>query len=60
MDDTRTRFAGKGIVKTSAASIKVVVDPTGEYWICDKNADLSSNDFRSAGCVAHSSVHLIK
>jgi len=60
MSEARPRFAGSGIVKTSARPIKVVVDSRGEYWICDKNADLQGSDFLGAGCVAHSQVHLVK
>jgi hypothetical protein len=60
MSETRPRFAGSGIAKTSARPVKVVVDSSGEYWICDKSADLQGSDFLGAGCVAHSHVHLVK
>jgi streptogramin lyase len=55
-----TRKIGNGIRKTSGRPIKVVVDPRGEYWICDKNVDLRGHDFRRAGCAPHSEVHLVK
>jgi streptogramin lyase len=51
---------GNGIRKNSARPIKVVVGPEGEYWICDKSADVQGSDFLSAGCAAHSEVHLVK
>jgi streptogramin lyase len=60
MSETRARSAGNGITKTSARPIKIVVDPQGEYWICDKDAEISGFDFAAAGCVAHSDVHLVK
>ncbi len=50
---------GRGIQKTSARPIKVVVDDAGEYWICDADAD-ATRDLASQGCVAHSDVHLVK
>jgi len=54
------RSVGNGIVKNSARPIKIVVGPLGEYWICDKDAEISGFDFASAGCAAHSEVHLVK
>lgn len=60
MSETRSRNVGSGIVKNSARPIKVVVGPDGEYFICDKDADISGFDFSGAGCTAHSDVHLIK
>jgi hypothetical protein len=36
------------------------VGPQGEYWICDKDADISGFDFAGAGCMPHSEVHLVK
>jgi len=59
MSETR-KNVGNGIRKNSARPIKVVVGPQGEYWICDKNAEVSGFDFRNAGCTAHSEVHLVK
>jgi hypothetical protein len=50
---------GRGIQKTSARPTKVVVDRTGEYWICDADVD-PTGDFLTQGCVAHSDVHLVK
>lgn len=60
MSETRSRQAGNGIFKTSARPIKVVVGPQGEYWLCDKGAEISGYDFQGAGCAAHSEVHLVK
>jgi hypothetical protein len=60
MSETRNRSVGNGIVKNSARPIKIVVGPEGEYWICDKDADVSGFDFAGAGCAAHSEVHLVK
>ena len=60
MSETRQRSVGNGITKTSARPIKIVVGPQGEYWICDKNAEVGGFDFTSAGCTAHSDVHLVK
>lgn len=60
MSEARQNHVGNGIVKTSARPVKFVRDSSGEIWICDKNADLVSNDFRGAGCTAHSEVHLVK
>lgn len=60
MSETRSRNTGNGITKTSARPIKVVVGPDGEYWICDKEAEVSGFDFSGAGCAAHSDVHLVK
>jgi hypothetical protein len=60
MSETRARSVGNGITKSSARPIKVLVDAQGEYWICDKEADVSGFDFAGAGCVAHSDVHLVK
>jgi hypothetical protein len=51
---------GNGIRKNSARPIEIHVDTNGEYWICDKGADVSGFDFRSAGCAPHSEVHLVK
>jgi hypothetical protein len=50
---------GRGIQKTSARPIKVMVDRAGEYWICDADVD-PSKDFLSQGCASHSDVHLVK
>jgi hypothetical protein len=47
-------------VKTSARPIKIVVGPEGEYWICDKDAEVRGFDFPGAGCAPHSEVHLVK
>jgi streptogramin lyase len=60
MSETRARSVGNGIIKNSARPIKVVVGPQGEYWICDKDAEISGFDFTGAGCAAHSEVHLVK
>ena len=60
MSETRSRSLGTGIFKTSARPIKIVVGPQGEYWICDKEAEVDGFDFRGAGCAAHSEVHLVK
>ena len=60
MSETRSRNVGNGIVKNSARPIKFVVGPEGEYWICDKDAEISGFDFAGAGCAAHSQVHLVK
>ena len=48
MSETRRNSVGNGIVKNSARPIKIVVGPQGEYWICDKDAEVSGFDFR--GC----------
>jgi hypothetical protein len=60
MSEARKKNVGNGIRKNSARPIKVEVGPEGEYWICDKEADVSGFDFRGAGCAAHSEVHLVK
>jgi hypothetical protein len=60
MSETRSRNVGNGIIKSSARPIKIVVGPDGEYFICDKDAEISGLDFSGAGCAAHSDVHLIK
>lgn len=60
MSETRRNAAGNGIVKNSARPIKIVVGPQGEYWICDKDSEVSGFDFHGAGCAAHSDVHLVK
>lgn len=60
MSKTHPRSVGNGIIKNSARPIKIVVGPQGEYWICDKDAQISGYDFAGAGCVAHSEVHLVK
>jgi len=60
MSETRARNIGNGITKNSARPIKVVVGPDGEYWICDRDAQVSGFDFAGAGCAAHSDVHLVK
>ena len=57
---SRKAQIGNGIVKNTARPVAFHVDGQGETWICDKNADLKKNDFRSAGCVPHSEVHLVK
>jgi hypothetical protein len=59
MSETRQNI-GSGIRKSSARPIKIVVGPQGEYWICDKDAEVSGFDFTGAGCTAHSDVHLVK
>ena len=51
---------GDGILKPGTRPIKVHVDENGEYWICDKDVDPTTQTFRDAGCVAHSEVHLVK
>lgn len=51
---------GNGIVKQSARPVAFHVDSQGETWICDKEASVRNNDFRRAGCVPHSDVHLVK
>lgn len=60
MSETKTRQVGNGIRKNSARPIKIVVDGSGEYWICDKDAEISGFDFAGAGCAPHSDVHLVK
>jgi hypothetical protein len=50
---------GRGIQKTSARPVKVMVDRSGEYWLCDADAD-PSKDFLAQGCAPHSEVHLVK
>ena len=60
MSENRARTAGSGIIKNSARPIKVVIGPEGEYWICDRDANVSGFDFAGAGCAAHSEVHLVK
>ena len=60
MSEARKNSVGNGIVKNSARPTKIVVGPQGEYWICDKDAEISGFDFIGAGCAAHSEVHLVK
>lgn len=60
MSEARQRSVGNGIIKNSARPIKIVVGPEGEYWICDKAAEVNGFDFQGAGCAAHSEVHLVK
>jgi streptogramin lyase len=60
MTEARKNSVGSGIIKNSARPIKIVVGPEGEYWICDKDAEVSGFDFAGAGCAAHSEVHLVK
>jgi streptogramin lyase len=60
MSETRSRNVGNGIVKNSARPIKVVVGPDGEYWICDREAQVSGFDFAGADCAAHSDIHPVK
>ncbi|UCG85739.1 MAG: hypothetical protein JSW71_17740 [Gemmatimonadota bacterium] len=50
---------GSGIVKQSARPIKVVVDQSGEYWICDADVD-PNGDLGAQGCAPHSEIHLVK
>jgi hypothetical protein len=49
---------GKGILRPGTRPIKVFVDKSGEYWLCDANVDPESEDFRKQGCVAHSDVQM--
>jgi hypothetical protein len=51
---------GEGILKPGVRPIKVYVDAKGEYWICDKDVDPESEDFKKDGCVAHSEIHMVK
>ena len=51
---------GAGILKPGARPVKVYVDKEGEYWICDRDAEISGFDFAGAGCTPHSDVHLVK
>lgn len=51
---------GKGILKPGVRPIKIHVDADGEYWICDKDVDPETDDFKRDGCVAHSDVHMVK
>ncbi|MGD2122047.1 MAG: hypothetical protein PVJ76_09905 [Gemmatimonadota bacterium] len=60
MAETRGRNIGSGIVKTSARPTKIFIAPDGEWWICDKNAEIDGFDFARAGCAPHSEVHLVK
>lgn len=60
MSESRARGTGNSFVKNSARPIKVVVGPDGEYWLCDRDAEISGFDFSGAGCSAHSEVHLVK
>lgn len=60
MSERRARSIGSGIVKNSARPTKVFVAPDGEWWICDKNAEIDGYDFAGAGCASHSEVHLVK
>lgn len=59
-EETVKLHIGQGILKPGTRPIKVHVDANGEYWICDKDVDPSTDDFRKEGCVAHSEVHLLK
>ncbi|KPK62368.1 MAG: hypothetical protein AMS21_07700 [Gemmatimonas sp. SG8_38_2] len=59
MSSNRSINIGGGIVKQSARPIKFLVDGSGEYWICDAGVD-PKGDLGAQGCVAHSSVHLVK
>ena len=60
MSEARKNSVGNGIFKNSARPTKIVLGPEGEYWICDKDAEVSGLDFTAAGCAAHSEVHLVK
>ena len=60
MSEARKNSVGSGITKNSARPVKIVVGPEGEYWICDKDAEVTGFDFAGAGCSAHSEVHLVK
>jgi hypothetical protein len=50
---------GNGIVKMSARPTKVIVDGSGEWWICDAEINVEG-DLAAQGCVRHSEVHLVK
>ncbi len=60
MSETRSRNVGSGIVKTSGRPIRIHVAPDGEWWICDKDAQINGFDFAGSGCAPHSEVHLVK
>jgi hypothetical protein len=60
MTETAKIHIGEGILKPGTRPIKVYVDSQGEYWICDKDVDPTTSDFKNQGCVAHSEVHLVK
>lgn len=60
MTETAKIHIGEGILKPGTRPIKVYVDSQGEYWICDKDVDPTTENFKSQGCVAHSEVHLVK
>ena len=60
MSETTKLHIGKGILKPGVRPIKIHVDQNGEYWICDKDVDPTTDDFRKEGCAAHSDVHLVK
>jgi hypothetical protein len=49
---------GEGIVKPGARPIRVIVDDSGEYWLCDAHIDPNTTDFRNAGCMAYSEVQM--
>lgn len=59
-EETKKLHIGNGILKPGVRPIKVHVDENGEYWICDADVDPTTKDFKEAGCVAHSNVHLVK
>jgi hypothetical protein len=59
-EETKKLHIGNGILKPGVRPIKVHVDENGEYWICDADVDPTTEDFKEAGCVAHSDVHLVK
>ena len=46
---------GNGIIKNSGRPIRVHVDASGEYWLCDANVDPKANLLRQ-GCTPHSGV----
>ena len=49
---------GDGVLKPGTRPIKVFVDNSGEYWLCDSDVDPESSDFRKEGCTAHGEIQM--
>lgn len=53
-----TIHLGEGILKPGTRPVKVYVDKSGEYWLCDAAVDPESPDFRKEGCTSYSETQM--
>jgi hypothetical protein len=57
MSDEKKIHLGNGVLKPGTRPIKVIVDESGEYWLCDANVDTDTANLEK-DCTAHGSIQM--